>query len=51
VVFEHDYASLTLWGENLTNTKYSTFYFESIGNKFVQRANPWSIGATLRLTL
>jgi outer membrane receptor protein involved in Fe transport len=51
IVFEHELASLTLWGENLTNTKYNTFYFESIGNKFVQRANPWSIGATLRLTL
>lgn len=41
--------SLRLWGENLTSTRYSTFYFVSIGNKFVQRARPWRIGATIRL--
>ncbi len=47
----HPKGSLTLWGENLTNTKYDTFYFESVGNKFVQRARPWSIGVTLRVNL
>jgi outer membrane receptor protein involved in Fe transport len=51
IVFDHEMGSLTLWGENLTNTRYSTFYFESIGNRFVQRANPWSIGATIRLNI
>ena len=45
------YGSLTLWGENLTNTRYNTFYFESIGHAFVQRGRPVSFGATLRLTL
>lgn len=43
--------SLSLWGENLTNTRFDTFYFVSIGNAFVQRGNPWSVGATLRYTL
>lgn len=43
--------SLKLWGENLTSTRYNTFYFVSIGNAFVQRARPWQIGATLRVTL
>jgi outer membrane receptor protein involved in Fe transport len=51
LVFTHELGSLTLWGENLTNSRYNTFYFESIGNRFVQRANPWSIGATLRVNL
>jgi outer membrane receptor protein involved in Fe transport len=51
IMFEHKYGSVTLWGENLTDTRYSTFYFESIGNRFVQRANPYTIGATLRLNL
>lgn len=41
-------AEVELWGENLTKTKYSTFYFESIGNRFVQRGNPRRFGVTLR---
>lgn len=40
--------SVRLWGENLTSTKYSTFYFVSIGNEFVQRAKPWQAGITVR---
>lgn len=43
--------SLRLWGENITNTRYDTFYFLSMGNSFTQRGNPWTAGATLRLTL
>lgn len=29
--------SLTLWGENLSDTKYNTFYFVSIGMHFTER--------------
>lgn len=43
--------SVRLWGRNLTNTHYSTFYFVSIGNSFTQRALPRTFGATLRLSL
>lgn len=49
VTFTHKLISLTIWGSNITNTRYNTFYFTSIGNSFVQRANPWSIGGTLRI--
>ncbi len=49
VTFEHRLCSVMLWGSNITNTKYNTFYFTSVGSSFVQRANPWSIGGTLRL--
>ena len=45
----NDRWNLRLWGENITGTKYCTFYFKSIGNEFVQRARPWTIGATLRI--
>lgn len=38
-------------GENLTNTKYSTFYFVSIGNEFRQRGKPLRIGAVLRIDI
>lgn len=42
---------LKIWGENITSTKYDTFYFVSIGNAFVQRGRPWNAGITLRYTL
>lgn len=51
VALERDRWSLRLWGENLTSTRYDTFYFVSVGNAFVQRARPWSAGATIRFNL
>ncbi len=45
---EKDNWSVRLWGENLTSTRYDTFYFVSIGNAFVQRGLPWRVGASLR---
>ncbi len=51
LVLDHAKGSLTLWGENLTNARYNTFYFVSIGNTFVQRARPVTFGVTLRLVL
>ena len=43
--------SLELWGENLSDTDYRTFYFVSIGNAFFQRGKPLTVGATLRLNI
>ncbi|MCM1022391.1 MAG: TonB-dependent receptor [Muribaculum sp.] len=43
--------SLTLWGENLTSTQYSTFYFVSMGNAFLQRGKPARLGVTLRVRI
>ena len=51
ITFVSGAVELSLWGENLTNTRYNTFYFKSIGHQFVQRADPWSIGATVRVNL
>ena len=42
---------LELWSRNMTDTKYAVFYFESIGNRFVQRGNPTTTGVTLRFHL
>jgi outer membrane receptor protein involved in Fe transport len=39
-----------LWGENLTKTRYTTFYCESMSNRFVQRGNPRRFGVTLRFS-
>lgn len=38
---------LRLWAKNITNTKYNTFYFMSLGNSFVQRGKPIQFGLTL----
>ena len=43
--------NFSVWGKNLTDNEYDTFYFESMGNKFVQKGKPVQIGATLRLKL
>lgn len=41
--------SLQLWGKNLTDTKFNTFYFVSIGHEFLQRGKGRTLGATLRI--
>ena len=40
---------LELWGRNLTDTRYTVFRYESIGNSFYQRGRGISGGLTLRL--
>ena len=49
--FENKNYSFDLWGKNLTDTDYNTFYFESFGNAFLQRGKPTTFGATLRIKL
>ena len=41
--------SLQLWGQNLTGTRYNTFYFVSISHEFLQRGRGRMLGATLRI--
>ena len=48
VRLEGRHYSLDLWGKNLTDSSYSTFYFVSIGHGFLQQGRPRQIGATLR---
>lgn len=48
---DHGPWSVEVWATNITDTQYNTFYFVSIGNAFLQRANGFQIGATLRLNL
>lgn len=44
-------GSLQLWARNLTDTRYDTFRFVSMGNSFTQRALPRTYGATLRIRI
>ncbi len=46
--FEGKRYSIDVWGENLTSTRFNTFYFVSIGNAFYQEGKPRRLGVTLR---
>lgn len=43
--------SVKVWGENITDTRYDTFYFVSVGRTFLQQARPWQAGITLRYAI
>lgn len=51
VTFGHERWSMQLWGRNITDTGYSTFYFVSISHQFLQRGMPATWGATLRINV
>lgn len=51
LALSHERWNLRIWGENITSTHYDSFYFLSMGNAFVQRGNPVTWGATLRLNI
>lgn len=43
------HVSVEAWAENLTGTEFDAFYFESMGNQFVQKGKPRRVGVTLRM--
>ncbi|MBR5334144.1 MAG: TonB-dependent receptor [Alistipes sp.] len=47
VEFRKGDYSLSLWGRNLANADYYTFYFKSMGNDFMSQGKPVRFGATL----
>ncbi len=51
VRIEHKNYAIDLWGKNLGDKSYDIFYFESIGNRFVQRGKPQIFGITLSVTI
>jgi hypothetical protein len=44
-------VSISLWGQNLTNTQYNVFYFESMNNAFMQSGKPITYGTTIRFEI
>ena len=42
---------IQIWGKNLTNTRYYTFYFMSMGNEFLQRGIGITTGVSLRFSV
>ena len=51
LTLSHPKYSVTLWGKNLTNTHFDTFYFVSMSNEFLQTGKPIRFGVTLRLNI
>lgn len=49
VTLSNPRVALSLWGKNITNTHFDTFYFMSMGNEFLQNGKPWRVGVTLRI--
>lgn len=47
IAFETKNVSLILWSKNLTQKKYNTFYFESVGRGFEQHCKPIQAGIDL----
>lgn len=43
--------TLGIWGKNLTETDYNTFYFKSVGNSFVQRGKPLQFGFFINVNI
>lgn len=43
--------TLRLWADNVNRVRYSTFYFKSIGNEFVQRGAPFTCGVSLSVDI
>ena len=41
-------VQIDLWGRNLTDNEYTTFYFESMGRGFEQRCKPFQIGVDVK---
>lgn len=43
--------TLSLWGRNLTNTRYDVFYFKSVGEEFFSWGKPLQCGVRLNINL
>ena len=51
VRFEGEKWAVDFWCKNATNTKYNVFYFESMGNRFVQRGRPMTGGVRVMINI
>lgn len=42
--------TLAVWAKNITNTKYNAYYFEALGNSFIQEGRPFTMGVDLTVS-
>jgi outer membrane receptor protein involved in Fe transport len=48
IAFAKSGFELALWGKNLLGTDYESFYFEALGNQYVQTGKPLRFGVNLK---
>ena len=46
--FRH--VGVNVWAKNITDSKYDTFYFESMGRGLAQKGKPFQLGIDIKLT-
>ena len=51
LAWEKGHWGVSLWGKNLLNEKYNTFYFRSIGNDFFAQGKPLHFGISMHINL
>ena len=51
VMFHTADATISLWGKNLTDTRFNTFYFESANHAFSQHGRPVQFGIDVKLNI
>lgn len=49
ISLEGTHGSITLWGKNLTDTRYNSFAFTSVGLDYEQHGKPLQIGVDLKV--
>ena len=49
--WEKGHFGASLWGKNLLNKRYNTFYFRSIGNDFFAEGKPLQAGVSFHINL
>ncbi|MDO4497381.1 MAG: TonB-dependent receptor [Bacteroidales bacterium] len=49
LALEGKHASLTLWGKNLADKEYNTFWFESVGLQYEQHGKPLQVGVDVKI--
>ena len=49
LVFRKKNVAFSIWGKNLLGTNYESFYFEALGNQYIQTGKPMRFGANLKL--
>ena len=47
-ILQTTHMQFELWGRNITNTRYNSFYFESMSRGFAQRGKPAQVGIDIR---
>lgn len=51
LMWEKGHFGASIWGKNLLNEQYNTFYFRSIGNDFFAQGKPLHFGLSLHVNL